>query len=260
MFRQDKKIGFTLIELLVVVAIIAVLVAVLLPALSMARETAKIALCLSNEKQQANAMFMYQNDYNGYFAPSDAQHGGVYNPNVYELLVPYGLALPGDDIQHPTGVWICPSDPAPSQYPATYPPNAWGYIFEDHNDPVHRYKYISYAINTSDNEPPWPYDNYGLYAFTDWPDANRRIRRASEIAYPARTLMFMDSSMSRRHTYWAPWSNCALPIEALHRNNAVNIVACDGHALTYKDFMATLPYYDAYGDWCLQEYWYRVDQ
>lgn len=55
--------GFTLIELLVVIAIIAVLVGILLPSLKGARDAARSAACLSNERQILTALGMYLNEY-----------------------------------------------------------------------------------------------------------------------------------------------------------------------------------------------------
>ena len=62
-----KSQKFTLIELLVVIAIIAILAAMLLPALSAARERAKSSNCTSNLKTLALAANMYADDSKDYY-------------------------------------------------------------------------------------------------------------------------------------------------------------------------------------------------
>jgi len=92
--RIAKWPGFTLIELLVVLAIIFILAAILFPVLGTAREKARQASCLSNEKQLGLAMLQYAQDNDEYYP-----YGQSFSPGVAEgsgwagLVYPYARSL-----------------------------------------------------------------------------------------------------------------------------------------------------------------------
>ncbi len=132
--------GFTLIELLVVIAIIAILAAMLLPALSAAKNKAKQVACINNQKQLALGMVLYIGDFNDNFPGSGSNLQGFHTEdwiywrpaNTHDAVTPT-VTLPLAQSQitallrtgNSTNLFRCPMDTSDTdrlKYNPTAPP------------------------------------------------------------------------------------------------------------------------------------------
>ncbi len=91
-----RKTGFTLVELLVVIAIIGLLVGLLLPAVQMARESARRMQCSNHLKQISLGIHNYASSHKSEFPPGvgDKQYStnldpGNENTGVFAFILPY---------------------------------------------------------------------------------------------------------------------------------------------------------------------------
>jgi prepilin-type N-terminal cleavage/methylation domain-containing protein/prepilin-type processing-associated H-X9-DG protein len=205
--RMKVSRAFTLIELLVVIAIIAILAAMLLPALSKAKNTAQATKCLSNLKQWGVAGQIYATDNNDFItkdgtgAPTDSElTSSTYHAWYIELPAVINLQRYADmpwrmdpAIPLDQSIWICPSNPQRAHVPSA----TTHYLF-----------------------------HYCLNEVIDGTGVNDHQIKISSMKTPSATVYLFDNGQK-------PGVGDEGSVTNLH-NNGGNFVFFDGHAKRFK--------------------------
>jgi prepilin-type N-terminal cleavage/methylation domain-containing protein/prepilin-type processing-associated H-X9-DG protein len=238
--------GFTLVELLVVIGVIAVLAGLVAPALSRAKDRARLTECRNNLRQWGLGLQMYLDD-NRDLYPYFAVRGSVNRSRWYDLLSPYTriewpLLLTNANSQF--GIHVCPGyRRIGGNY--LFAAGSYGYNVAGVAYPVTQFG-LGLGGKTTTFTPPSLIEEVAPTRLSDItiPSDMIAIADTSPIKSPSGPLLGLDELNPNTILYWVPPPFSDLPSDdvfsitlravAKRHANRWNTLFCDGHVESLK--------------------------